>query len=89
MALYEFYGETCPHCIDMMPIVDALIAEGIPIEKHEVWKNVANATRMEEVNEDRCPGVPFFINTETEQWICGGTDEATLRRWAAGEKIEN
>ena len=89
MALYEFYGDTCPHCQEMMPIVDKLISEGIEIEKFEVWNNEENAKKMEEVNKNRCPGVPFFLNTETDQWICGGTDEETLRKWAAGEEIKN
>ncbi len=87
MALLEFYGKTCPHCVEMMPTVDKLIAEGIEIEKHEVWEDQGNADKMEEVGKNRCPGVPFFINTETDQWICGSTDEETLRKWAAGEDI--
>ncbi|PIR47971.1 hypothetical protein COV06_01050 [Candidatus Uhrbacteria bacterium CG10_big_fil_rev_8_21_14_0_10_50_16] len=89
MALLEFYGETCPHCVEMMPIIDKLIAEGVAIEKLEVWNNEENAKKMNEVNQNRCPGVPFFLNTKSDQWICGGTDEATLRLWAAGEKIQN
>lgn len=89
MSLYEFYGKTCPHCIQMMPIVDKLIAEGLPIEKHEVWNDEENAKKMEEVNKNRCPGVPFFVNTKSDQWICGSSDEATLRKWAAGDAIEH
>lgn len=89
MPLYEFYGKTCPHCIQMMPIVDKLIAEGLPIEKFEVWSDEENAKKMAEVNKNRCPGVPFFVNTKSDQWICGSTDEETLRKWAAGEVIEH
>ena len=89
MALYEFYGKSCLHCIEMMPIVDKLIEEGGKIEKFEVWNDDENAKKMEKVNKDRCPGVPFFLNTDSDQWICGGTDEETLRKWAAGDKIEN
>ncbi|OGL83563.1 hypothetical protein A3B32_02345 [Candidatus Uhrbacteria bacterium RIFCSPLOWO2_01_FULL_53_9] len=89
MALYEFYGKTCPHCIEMMPIVDKLIGEGIPIEKFEVWDDKDNAAKMEEANKNHCPGVPFFVNTKSDQWICGSTNEATLRDWAAGKPIEH
>ena len=87
MALYEFYGETCPHCVKMMPIVDKLIEEGIEIEKFEVWNNQENADKMTPFAEGKCPGVPFFINTETDEFICGASDEETLRKWAAGEKL--
>ena len=89
MALFEFYGATCSHCIKMMPIVDKLIEDGIKIEKLEVWGSEENAKKMEPFASGKCPGVPFFINTDSEQWICGEADEDTLRKWAAGEKIEN
>lgn len=89
MALYEFYGKTCPHCVEMMPIVDKMIEEGIEIEKFEVWEDETNSAKMEEVNKDRCPGVPFFLNTDTDQWICGSSSEEQLRAWAAGEDIEH
>lgn len=85
--LYEFYGKTCPHCIEMMPLVDKLIGEGIPFEKREVWNSEENVVLMKEVGKGRCPGVPFFINTDSDQWICGSTDEATLRKIAAGDQI--
>ncbi|NQV12258.1 thioredoxin family protein [Candidatus Uhrbacteria bacterium] len=89
MALYEFYGETCSHCIKMMPLIDKLIGEGLPIEKLEVWNNAENAEKMTPLAFEKCPGVPFFINTESDQWICGEADEETVRKWAAGDKIEN
>ncbi|MEK7529984.1 MAG: hypothetical protein AAB570_03615 [Patescibacteria group bacterium] len=89
MSLYEFYGKTCPHCIEMMPIVDQLIAEGLPIQKFEVWNDEENTKKMEAVNKNRCPGVPFFVNTKSDQWICGSTDEVTLRKWAENGIIEH
>ncbi len=89
MALYEFYGETCSHCIKIMPIVDKLLEEGVKIEKKEVWKSEENAALMAPFADGKCPGVPFFMNTDSEQWICGEADEETLRKWAAGDKIEN
>ena len=81
----EFYGETCPHCVKMMPIVDKLIAEGIKIEKKETWNNEKNATEFEKYDKGRCGGVPFFINTKTDAFICGGTDEESLRKLAEGK----
>ena len=82
-----FYGEECPHCHDMLPIVDKLIAEGIKIEKLEAWHNEENAKKQEGLDSGKCGGVPFFINEESEQWICGGTTEENIRKWAAGEKL--
>lgn len=89
MPLYEFYGDTCPHCKEMEPLIAKLQKEGVKIETLEVWNNKENVKKMEEHNKSRCPGVPFFINTETDQWICGSTDEETLRKWAAGEQLEH
>ena len=70
-------------------MVRRLIKEGGAMEELEVWNNKENAKKMEEFNQGRCPGVPFFINTETDQWICGSTDEETLRAWAKGEAVEH
>ena len=84
MALLEFYGEECPHCIMMAPMVEKLIAEGIKIERFETWHNEKNAAKLEQYDRDYCGGVPFFLNTESHRFMCGGTDEKSLRAWAAG-----
>jgi hypothetical protein len=67
----------------MMPMIDKLIAEGIKIEKIETWHDEANNERMREYDRGFCGGVPFFYNTETNKWICGETDEESLRAWAS------
>lgn len=87
MALLEFYGKECSHCQKMMPFVDKLIADGIKIEKFETWHDEKNAAKMLEYDKGLCGGVPFFINTESGQFLCGESDEKTLRKWAKGEKI--
>lgn len=87
MPLLEFYGKECPHCVDMMPLVDALIEEGMNIEKHEIWHDEKNQALFEKLAEGKCGGVPFFLNTDSDQFICGGTDEKTLRAWAEGETL--
>jgi hypothetical protein len=66
----------------MMPLVDKLIAEGAKIQKLEVWHDEANAARMQELDHGKCGGVPFFINTGNEDFICGEADERRLRAWA-------
>lgn len=88
MALIEFYGKECPHCLRVAPIIEKLIAEGIEIEQFEVWRDETNAAKMEKYDRGYCGGVPFFVNTDSKKYICGGTDEKSLRAWAKGEAGE-
>lgn len=84
MALLEFYGEGCPHCTIMKPLVDKLIKEeGVEVEVMEVWENEENAKKKEQYDTGECGGVPFFINTETKATICGSTDYESLKKWAS------
>ncbi|KKW36697.1 MAG: hypothetical protein UY81_C0017G0001 [Candidatus Giovannonibacteria bacterium GW2011_GWA2_53_7] len=87
MALLEFYGKECSHCLAMMPLVDRLITEGLKIEKFEVWHDETNAKKMDGYDRGLCGGVPFFYNTTSKHFICGEADEKTLRKWAKGEKV--
>lgn len=93
MTLYEFYGEECPHCQKMMPKVEQLgEEEDVEVEQLEVWHNKENAEEQKDLDRDEsgeelCGGVPFFYNTESEEWICGETDLETLKTWAQGEKV--
>ncbi|MFH1632203.1 MAG: thioredoxin domain-containing protein [bacterium] len=83
MSLLEFYGEACPHCIEMHPLVEKLETElKIEIEKFEVWDNEENAKKMEEYDTGLCGGVPFFFNTESKEFICGSADYEALKKWA-------
>lgn len=89
MALMDFYGETCPHCIEMKPLVEKVAKDlGVRIEQVEVWNDDANAARLAKIDKGLCGGVPFFYNDATRTFICGSTDEETLIRWAKGEKGE-
>lgn len=88
MTLYEFYGDGCPHCEKMEPKIEELQEEeNVEVEQLEVWHDEENAELMEEYDEGFCGGVPFFFNTESEQWICGETDIETLKSWAAGDEV--
>jgi thiol-disulfide isomerase/thioredoxin len=87
MALYEYFGDTCPHCITMKPLVEEVEKElGIKVEKLEVWNDEANLAKMEEVDKGRCGGVPFFYNSDTDDFICGSSSKAKLVAWAQGKK---
>lgn len=85
MSLLEFYGKECPHCLSMMPIVEKLKEGGIEIQQFEVWHDEKNAAEMEKYDRGLCGGVPFFFNTASKRFICGGTDEESLRALAKGD----
>ena len=87
MALLEFYGKECPHCIAMQPDIEKLEAEGFTIEHFETWHDEANAKKLQEYDTGLCGGVPFFFNTESKQFLCGEADAATLKKWAEGKKV--
>jgi thiol-disulfide isomerase/thioredoxin len=88
MPLLEFYGDTCPHCLTMKPIVAKVEKElGVEVEKYEVWNDEDNAKKMMEHDRGLCGGVPFFFNTESKHYICGSADAATLKAWAQGKKV--
>jgi len=61
--------------------------EDVKVEKLEVWNNQENAEKMEELDDGKCGGVPFFYNTESEEWICGETDIETLKKWSNGQEV--
>jgi thiol-disulfide isomerase/thioredoxin len=82
--LLEFYGQECPHCKVMAPLVDRLMdEEKVKVEQLEVWHNQANTQKMTEYDKGYCGGVPCFINTKTNRWICGSTSYEALKQWAA------
>lgn len=83
MALLEFYGEECAHCLTMKPLVERLEKEtGLKVEKHETWHNQENAKLLATYDTGLCGGVPFFFNTETKKFICGSTSYEELKEWA-------
>jgi len=83
VALLEFYGDNCPHCAKMAPLIERLKTEdGLEVEKLEVWHSEENAGKMSEIDKGLCGGVPFFYNTETKAYICGVADYDDLRAWA-------
>jgi len=80
--LLFFYGRECEFCHQMMPLIDRAEKElGIKFERFETWHDENNAHELTMYDKDFCGGVPFFYNTEIEQWICGATDYETLIRF--------
>lgn len=83
MALMEFYGEECPHCSTMAPLLERLEKElGVPVERIETWHNPSNDGRRAELDGGFCGGVPFFVNTANGRKLCGAVPYETLKRWA-------
>lgn len=84
-----FWARECPHCKAMMPHVDKLEEEtGIKLEKLEIWHNEKNADLMRsytEIISPACGGqlrTPAFLNTETNDVICGEVEYKKLKNWA-------
>ncbi len=83
MALLEFYGKECPHCVNMKPLVARLKKEeGVTVESLEVWHNEENQERMSQYDKQMCGGVPYFFNTKTKEFLCGEVPYEALRAWA-------
>lgn len=83
--IIEFYGETCPHCASMKPIVEKTEKDmDIEITKLEVWNDTDNQQVMrkyEDIIGQACggfAGVPSFVNTKTGQALCGEHDQSDL-----------
>ena len=81
--LLMFSGAECKHCQDMYPLVERLTAEeNIKIEVLESWDNAGNAKLLEELDQGKCGGLPFFYNRATQQFICGNCEYEELKAWA-------
>lgn len=88
MTLYEFYGDGCPHCENMESVVEEVEKnQDVNIKQLEVWEDEENAEKQEELDDGKCGGVPFFYNTETDEWICGEASQTELANWANGEPV--
>lgn len=88
MALLEFYGKECPHCLTMMPLVEKLEKElGVTVERFETWHDSANELKRREHDEgEQCGGVPFFVNTDNGAKICGAARYEMLKTWAEAKE---
>ena len=87
--LIMFHGRECPHCQVMMPLVDRLEnEEGIKIDRKEIWHDEKNADLMRsyrDIIEPKCGGqlrTPTFMNTETNDVMCGELKYDKLKEWA-------
>ena len=87
--LIMFHGRECPHCKKMHPLVDRLEEEmEITIDRREVWHDETNADLMRskrDIISEKCGGqlrVPTFLNSETDDVMCGEFEYEKLKEWA-------
>jgi thiol-disulfide isomerase/thioredoxin len=70
-----FWARECPHCRNMIPLVDKLEEEtDVKLERLEIWHN-----------DPKCGGqlrTPTFFDTETNDVICGEVEYEKLKEWA-------
>jgi len=86
MALLEFYGKECPHCITMAPLVERVEKElKTEIRKLETWHDPANEALRKEKDDGSCGGVPFYFNEESGKSLCGESSYEELLAWAQGK----
>jgi len=83
-----FFGQECPHCKMMLPFVEKIEREtGVSIERLEVWHETKNADLMRSLKDvilPKCGGqlrIPTFLNTETNDVICGEVGYEALKEW--------
>lgn len=67
----------------MDPLVKRLEEElGVKVERYETWHDEANEAKRASYDNGRCGGVPFFVNTDTDEVICGEVSYDELKAWA-------
>ncbi len=90
--LVEFYGEECPHCQNMKPVVAQVEEEtGVTFTKLEVWHNAENDKVFQSYSATisaKCGGlgVPTFYNLRTGEAICGETSKKALTAFVEADQ---
>jgi thiol-disulfide isomerase/thioredoxin len=83
----EFYGEGCPHCAKMAPIVAQVENEtGVHFEKLEVWYNDTNKLVYQKyqdyiTRDCKLLGVPTFLSMKTNKSVCGEMSADDLKNF--------
>lgn len=90
-AYVEFYGENCPYCRAMEPVVDEVERElGVNFSKLEITRNLANEgvfLSFKEGIRNQCNfiGTPTFYNLRTGSALCGEVGKETLKAWVLNQ----
>lgn len=75
-VLYDFYGPSCGYCQMMMPTVDRLASEGLPVVKVNVEENPRLAQRF---GVQVLPTLVLVVGGAEQQRLTGYQDESSLR----------
>lgn len=85
-----FYGEECPHCHVMMPVIDKIEKDSkgkIKFEKLEVWhnqKNLEYIRKFKKLLKGVCGGeilFPTFFDLKNKRGLSGERSESELLKW--------
>ena len=89
--IIEFYGQECPYCVAIVPVVDRLEKEeDVKVERLEVWHNDKNHKKMGDLKrlyDQECEGnfvVPSFYDKESDRLICNPGSYENLKKWVIG-----
>ncbi|MFW6064909.1 MAG: hypothetical protein ACOC8Y_04975 [Candidatus Natronoplasma sp.] len=86
--LMMFYGKECPDCQEVRERLEKLREqENIDVKEYEVWHDSNNQSLMMKFAEERCIGVPFLFNKETNEYICGAASYEKIKKWAEGKEM--
>lgn len=83
----EFYGQECPHCQNMKPVVAAVETElGMEFQKLEVWHDGGNRNlfyqyELQVIRDCGGMGVPTYFAVKTEKAVCGEMPGETLKQF--------
>jgi hypothetical protein len=56
--------------------------EKVKFDRFEVWHDKENEKKLLAIDKNLCGGVPFFYNTKTKKFICGGAEYDELKAFA-------
>jgi thiol-disulfide isomerase/thioredoxin len=84
-----FYGEDCPHCKKMHPIVKEIVKEiGAKFKFLEIWYDEENADYMrsfskiiEDSSQNHDLSVPTFLDIKNKEAIVGSKTKEELIKW--------
>ena len=87
-TLYYFQSVGCAFCKQLDPMVEKLNNEGYDILRLDLSEedNQGLHREIENKYDIRC-GTPFLVDSSNGNYICGQTNEETIKKWADGEKI--
>ncbi|RME77584.1 hypothetical protein D6774_03960 [Candidatus Woesearchaeota archaeon] len=80
MTIIFFYGTECATCHKIEPTVDKIAQEkGVEVVKKETYHNAQNQEELMRLAEGKCSQLPFIINTDNDNYLCGDVSEEEIQ----------